>query len=107
MTPVRLGLTYSGRYDRAMPKRRPPPKPRPDWSRPLPRSLVIPKVMTLTTLADVRKLIRLLPSETRSKSTWQHVAAELNAAARGRDAVHVAVPLMMVLMMEGVECRAK
>ena len=96
-----MGLAHSGRYDRAMPERHP------DWSPPLPEPLVIPKVMTLTTLADVRKLIRLLPSETRSKSTWQHVAAELNATARGRDAVHVAVPLMMVLMMEGVECRPK
>jgi len=29
---------------------------RPDWSRPLPRRLVIPDVMTLATLAHVREL---------------------------------------------------
>ena len=36
---------------------------RPNWSRPLPRPLVIPTVMTLCTLADVRELMRHLPTQ--------------------------------------------
>jgi hypothetical protein len=55
--------------------------PRPNWSRPLPRPLTIPTVMDLVTLADVRELLGHLPKETRAKSTWQHVEAELKKAA--------------------------
>ncbi len=80
---------------------------RPDWSRPLPRLLVIPKVMTLRTLADVRKLLRHVPTERRELPTWQHVAAELDKAAAGADVIDVAVALRMVLMMEHVECRER
>ena len=80
---------------------------RPNWSRPLPRPLVIPKVMTLKTLDDVRKLMGHLPAATRAKSTWQHVAKCLDEAARSADAVHVTVALQIVLMLEGVECRPK
>ena len=86
-----------------MPKRR-----RPDWSRTLPRPLVIPGVMTLRALADVRKLIeKHLPKETRAKSTWQHVAAELKKAAAGADPRDLSVALQMVLQLENVEYRAK
>ena len=63
--------------------------------------------MTLTTLADVRELMRHLPRQTREKDTWRHVAAMLDEAARGGDVVDVAVPLQMVLSMEGVECRGE
>jgi len=77
----------------------------PDWSRPLPRPLKIPSVMTLKTLADVRGLIRRLPKDHRAKSTWQHVENQLNAAAIGAvDAVDVAVPLRLVLLLERVPC---
>ena len=82
--------------------------PRPNWSRPLPRQLVIPTVMTLKTLADVHNLIGHLPATTRKKSTWRHVAKCLNeAAARGAHPARVYAALRMVLSMEGVECRAK
>ena len=78
---------------------------RPDWSRPLPRPLVIPNVMKLTTLADVRALVQHLPKDHREKSTWRHVEKQLNAAAVGTvDTVDVAVPLRLVLQLERVPC---
>ena len=55
---------------------------RPDWTRPLPRPLIIPGVMKLRTLADVRELVeKHLPADYRQKDTWQHVAAQLAEAA--------------------------
>lgn len=81
--------------------------PKPDFSRPLPRSLVIPKLMTLRTLADVRTLLRHLPAETRAKSTWAHVADELTKAAAGGDVVDIYVPLQMVLSLERIPWRIK
>jgi hypothetical protein len=81
---------------------------RPDWSQRLPRPLVIPDVMTLTTLADVRELIEHhVPTEVREKSTWQHLAQQLAEAAAGADPVHVSIVLRMVLGFEGVECRPR
>jgi hypothetical protein len=82
--------------------------PRPNWSRALPRPLVIPKVMTLKTLADVRTLIeKHLPADRRDKPTWRYVAARLKEAPAGADTVDVAVPLRMVPLMEGVACRPR
>ena len=72
----------------------------------MPRPLVIPKVMTLKTLADVRALVeRHLPEDRRTRSTWRYVASLLAAAAHGGDPAHVSLALRMVLTMEGVECR--
>ena len=35
-------------------------------------------------IADIRELVdRHLPAECRERDTWQHVAAQMNAAARG------------------------
>jgi ABC-type cobalamin transport system permease subunit len=79
---------------------------RPDWTRPLPRPLVIPHVMRLTTLADVRELIeRHLPAHFRNKATWHVVAKDLKAAARGADPAEVSIGLRIALSLEGVECR--
>ncbi len=81
---------------------------RPNWSRPLPRPLVIPDVMTLVTLADVRTLIeKHLPKDRRERSTWHHVTAELDKAAAGGDTANVAIALRVALMLEGVECQPK
>jgi hypothetical protein len=49
--------------------------------------------MDLITLADVRALLGHLPKATREKSTWQHVAAELDKAAAGADTAQVSIPL--------------
>ena len=56
----------------------PKSRPRLNWSQSLPRPLVIPDVMTLATLADVRALIeKHLPKDRRERRTWRHVAVEL------------------------------
>jgi hypothetical protein len=79
------------------------PRKRPDYSRPLPRPLVIPGVMTLKTLSDVRKLIGRMPMDFRTKETWQRIAALVDDAARGgADPNDVAVALQLVLIMENV-----
>jgi hypothetical protein len=80
--------------------------PRPNWSRPLPRSLKIPSVMTLKTLADVRALMRHLPQHSRERNTWRHAADQLAEAARGGDVNDAVVALRLVLMLERVECWA-
>jgi hypothetical protein len=78
---------------------------RPNWSRALPHLLVIPDVMTLTTLADARELMRHLPADRRARQTWRRVAADIEAAAGGGDIEGAVIALRMVLMIEGVECR--
>jgi hypothetical protein len=73
----------------------------------LPRPLVIPEVMKLVTLADVRELIeRHLPARHfRDKATWRVVAKDLKAAALGADPAEVSIALRMALSLEGVECQ--
>ena len=50
-------------------------------------------------------LLTHLPERCRDKSTWQHVIACLEEAALDGDTQNVAIPLRMVLSLEGVECR--
>jgi 2-keto-3-deoxy-L-rhamnonate aldolase RhmA len=80
---------------------------RADWSQGLPRPLVIPTVMTLETLADVRKLMRHLPEDRRGRSTWRYVADQLAEAAHGADPADAAISLHLALMLEGLECRPR
>jgi len=81
--------------------------PRPDWSRPLPRPLIIPDVLTLETLADVRALVeKHLPAEYRSKFIWRQLAGLLKRAPEGQqDVAEVSTALRIVLQMEGVKCQ--
>jgi hypothetical protein len=80
--------------------------PRPDWSRPLPRKLTIPDVMTLRTLGDVRTLIGHVPKQRREFHTWRHVVAVLDeAAAHKRDSADVSIAVQMALDLEHVPVR--
>jgi hypothetical protein len=78
---------------------------RANWSHALPQPLLIPDVMILATLADVRELMRHLPEDRRARPTWRSVAADIEAAASGGDIEGAVIALRLVLMIEGVECR--
>lgn len=79
---------------------------RADWQRALPRPLVIPGVMTLRTLADVRALFRHLPAERRDRDTWQAVARIVAEAAAGAaDVDQVDAALWLIFQLERGECR--
>ena len=75
----------------------------------MPRPIIIPGIVTLVTLADVRSLIeRDLTTRCRQKAAWRYVARRLGEAADdGGDTTRVAVALRMALSMEGVECRPR
>ena len=79
-----------------------------NWRRPLPRPIVIPRIMTLET-ARGRASARasaFAGASTVVKQTWQRVASIATAAARGQlPADDVAVAPKMVLSMEGISCR--
>ena len=72
----------------------------------MPQPIIIPDLMTLRTLADVRALLGHLPKEYRAKETWRHVAKTLDEAAGGEiEPVEVTVALKLVLSMEGISLR--
>jgi hypothetical protein len=75
---------------------------RSNWSTPLPPLITIPQAMTLTTLADVRKLLGHIPKERRQLSTWHHVEKTLRECAAGDDPVNISVALQIVLQAERV-----
>ena len=80
----------------------------PNWSRPLPQPLVIPTVIHLSTLAEVRALLdRHLPPQTRNKPTWRYVRKKLDEAAYGGNMMDVAAALQIALKLEGVEYQPK
>jgi hypothetical protein len=81
---------------------------RADSSRPLPRSIVIPGVMTIATLADVRELVeKHLPKRYRQATPWRHVAAELKAVGKSRSTADVSVALQMALSLSGVDFQVR
>jgi hypothetical protein len=71
----------------------------------LPQSLIIPGLVTLRTLADVRTLLGHLPVEHREQENWRYVATKLDEAARGASVVEVFAVLRAVLPMEGIAYR--
>jgi hypothetical protein len=62
--PPALGASRGpgGHYGSMAYKRNPDQKSSPNWHKPLPKVIDIPKVMTLTALADVRAFVRHLPT---------------------------------------------
>jgi hypothetical protein len=58
-------------------------------------------------LADVRSLIGQLPKDAWARLTWQGVANQLDAEARGADPADVAVAWQLVPMLEKVTFRKK
>ena len=67
--------------------------------------MVIPDVLHIATLADVRELMRHLPPDHREGPTWRHVASQLEKAAAGADVIDVFVALRLALSLERVEYR--
>ena len=74
-----------------------------DWSRPLRRPLTIPGVMTLKTLADVRKLLGHIPKERLETSAWRNIEKYLDVA----DVENVSIAIQLALQIECVPYMVK
>jgi class 3 adenylate cyclase len=80
---------------------------RPNWSRPLPKLLIISGT-TVTTLNDVRVMIeRHLPVASRANEMWKYVSSQLRETALGGDTAEFCSVLEMALSIEGLECVLK
>jgi class 3 adenylate cyclase len=80
----------------------------PNWSRPLPKLLIVSGVMTAATLNDVRVMVeRHLPAASRAKEMWRYVSNELREAALGGDTAEFSAVLEMALSIEGLEWALK
>lgn len=78
-----------------------------DWSRPLPQRIVIPTVATLTTLADVRALIKQLPEGHCSSPVWRHITTQLERSAAGIEVIDLGIALRLALLLEGLSHHAQ
>ena len=81
---------------------------RPNWSRPLPKLLIVSGVLRVATLNDVRVMIeRHLPVPSRAGEMWGYVSNELREAALGGDTAEFFSVLEMALSIEGLEWALK
>jgi hypothetical protein len=62
------------------------PSSRPNWSRPLPKLLIVSGVMTVATLNDARVMIeRRVPAASRANEMWRYAWNQIREAALGGD----------------------
>jgi hypothetical protein len=73
----------------------------------LPRLVIIPKILTVTTLADVRMLLEMRLPRAPGKDRHGYMSKTCyTAPARGQDEPGDAeIVLRMVLSIEGLECQ--
>jgi hypothetical protein len=95
-------------WDKRRAYRRPEPREMPmqNWSRHLPRPIILHST-TLKTLADVRNLLSSqFFAQRRHKSMWQFVQHQLVEAAQSGRTVEVFAALRHVLAFEGIHYTA-
>ena len=82
--------------------------PRPDWSRPLPKLLIVSGVMTAATLNDVRVMVeRHLPAASRAKEMWRYVSTNFGKPRLAATRREFSAVLEMVLSIEGLQWALK